>query len=285
MIKFGPSGNSNSFYQQGFKRTFDAPKWIAEKGLNAFEYSFGLGVKMSDETALQINSECAKHGVEISVHAPYYVNLANPSDESAETSYQHIIKSCKKLEVLGGKRVIFHPASLGKMTRDDAVLLTFDRFKILRDKIYENGLQNYYFCPEVMGKINQIGTVEEVAKFCTTDKCFIPCIDFGHLNARTYGSLKTPADFEKVILTLLDVLGYEKTSAMHVHFSKIEYSKGGEVRHLTFSDKTYGPEFEPLAEVLVKHNLNPVIICESDGTQAEDSLQMKNIYYKLKEQQ
>ena len=70
----------------------------------------------------------------------------------------------------------------------------------------------------------------------------------------------------------------ERASKMHVHFSKIEYSKGGEVRHLTFADSVFGPEFEPLARVLHKYRLEPVIICESNGTQTDDALEMKRIY-------
>ena len=68
----------------------------------------------------------------------------------------------------------------------------------------------------------------------------------------------------------------------HVHFSKIEYSVKGEIRHLTFEDKKYGPEFEPLAEALIELDLEPVIICESAGTQVEDAMCMKNAYFNIK---
>ena len=68
---------------------------------------------------------------------------------------------------------------------------------------------------------------------------------------------------------------------MHVHFSKIEYGKGGEVKHLTFEDEIFGPEFEPLAELLYKKNLTPFIICESAGTQTEDAQFMMNFYNSL----
>ena len=83
---------------------------------------------------------------------------------------------------------------------------------------------------------------------------------------------------KKLVLHVIDELGFERASKMHVHFSKIEYSTGGEVRHLTFEDQMYGPDFEPLARVFKKYNLSPVIICESDGTQADDAVEMKRIY-------
>ena len=71
MIKFGPSGNSDSFYEQGGKRTAEAMKWIKDMGLNAYEYSCGKGVRISDETAAEIGEQARANGIEVSVHAPY----------------------------------------------------------------------------------------------------------------------------------------------------------------------------------------------------------------------
>ena len=77
---------------------------------------------------------------------------------------------------------------------------------------------------------------------------------------------------------MAETLGEDRAAKHHAHFSKIEYSKGGEVKHLTFEDTEYGPEFSHLAEELVHRGWNPRIICESAGTQAEDALEMKRIY-------
>ncbi len=283
MIRFGPSGNSKQFYEQGFKHTVQAPKWLAEMGLDAYEYSFGRGINLSDETAMQIAKEAKMHNVQVSVHAPYYINFANPSDEMAEKSYNYVLNSCKKVALLGGERVVFHPASVGKMQRADAVALTHKRIECLVDRIYQNGLQNFTFCPETMGKINQIGDLAEVVEFCKIDKCLVPTVDFGHLNARTYGSIKTKDDYERLIVYMLENLGHEKVDKLHVHFSKIEFSQGGEVKHLTFEDTMFGPDFFPLAQLLKQYNLNNwVVICESDGTQSADALAMKNMYLSAK---
>ena len=281
MIRFGPSGNCARFYEEGHTSSTDAPKWLADQGLNAYEYSFGRGVNISAEKAAAIGELGKAFDVAISVHAPYYVNLANPSDEMAAKSYGYILKSCERVRNFGGKRVIFHPASVGKMTRKEAVELTRRRMEVLASLIRENGMDDCIFCPETMGKINQIGDVEEVTEFCKVADFFIPTIDFGHINARTYGSLKTEEDYEQIVKHLINHLGFERASQMHVHFSKIEYSKGGEVQHLTFADTVYGPEFAPLAAVIKKYNLTPTIICESDGTQADDALTMKRIYESL----
>ena len=278
MIKFGPSGNSNRFYQEGHKSSVDAPRWCAEQGLTVYEYSFGRGINIGDEKARQIGLEGQKYGVEITVHAPYFINFANPSDEMAEKSYQYVLNSAKKAQAFLGQRVIFHPSTVGKMTRADAVALTKKRMEILASLIVENKMDNMLFCPETMGKINQIGDVFEVTDLCKVADFFVPTIDFGHINARTLGSLKTQEDYDALVAHVLNNLGYERTNKLHIHFSKIEYSAGGEVRHLTFQDKVFGPDFLPLAKVLKKYKLQPVIVCESDGTQADDAIEMKKIY-------
>lgn len=279
VVKFGPSGNSESFYQQGNTQTIQAGKWLAVMGLDLFEYSFGRGITISKESAALIGQEFKKYNVNISVHAPYYINFANTDDSMAEKSYAYVLNSCKRLADFGGQKLVFHASTVGKLTRQQAVELTKKRLNILTEKIYQEGLQSFYFCPETMGKINQIGDVEEIVDFCKIDKIYLPTIDFGHLNARTHGGLQTQQHFDDVIAYIIAELGYERASKMHVHFSKIEYSVGGEVRHLTFADKIYGPEFKFLANSIKKYNIFPTIISESNGTQAEDALEMKKIYF------
>ena len=129
-----------------------------------------------------------------------------------------------------------------------------------------------------MGKQAQIGTVDEVIKLCQLAPNVYPCVDFGHVNSLLGGALKTADDFQRIIDAMFDGIGEEKTKHMHVHFSKIMYGAKGEIKHLTFADNVYGPEFEPLCEVIVKNNLTPHILSESAGTQMLDSLYMKNCY-------
>lgn len=279
MIKFGPSGNSQAFSDAGYVKSEDSAKWVKDMGLDCYEYSFGRGLNMSDEKAVSLSRCFADAGVEISVHAPYYINLANPDPEMAEKSIGYIINSAKKEILLGGNRVVFHPASQGNATRDAAVNLTKERFYALAERVYKENLEKVMFCPETMGKLAQIGTVEEITEFCKTDKVFTPCVDFGHVNAREQGSLKTEEDFLRLLNYMIDGLGYDRMKNFHVHFSKIEYSARGEIRHLTFKDEIYGPEFLPLSLALKKLRLEPYIVCESAGTQDIDALYMRKIYY------
>ena len=174
--------------------------------------------------------------------------------------------------------MVFHPAAQGKATRDEAVKLTKKRLEVLRDYIYLNNLEDLYFCPETMGKLAQIGTLEEIVDFCKIDKVFLPAIDFGHINAREQGSLNTVNDYKNRLEYMIVELGYERVKHFHVLFSKIMYGGMGEFKHLSFADTQYGPEFEPLAVALKQLKLEPYIVSESAGTQSADAAEMKRIY-------
>ena len=277
---FGPSGHDETFVQEGYQATIQMPKWLHDKGLELFEYSFGRGVRVSAETADAIGNEADKYGIEMSVHAPYFINFASVEQEKADNSITYLTSSLKILRHFHGNRCVFHPGAEGKQPRNEAFARTLDNFARALDVIKANGDDDLIICPETMGKQAQIGTVDEVIKLCQLAPNVYPCVDFGHVNSLLGGALKTADDFQRIIDAMFDGIGEEKTKNMHVHFSKIMYGAKGEIKHLTFADNVYGPEFEPLCEVIVKNNLTPHILSESAGTQMLDSLCMKNCYMK-----
>lgn len=276
---FGPSGHSESYAAEGLTSTADMPKWISARGLDIFEYSFGRGVRVSTATAAAIGEKCDEYGIEMSVHAPYFINFASPEPEKAQNSVNYILSSLKVLKAFGGERCVFHAGAQGQDSREAAFARTKDMFARTLELIAEEpDYADLIVCPETMGKQAQIGTVEEVVELCRLGENVYPCVDFGHINALYGGSLKSARDFEDVVKKLLDGLGEKKTKNMQVHFSKIQYGAKGEIRHLTFADDVYGPEFEPFAEIIVKYGLTPHILSESAGTQAEDSAAMRDIW-------
>ncbi len=282
MTKIGVAGNSQSFIDEGHDSTIEAAAWCSARKIDIFEYSFGRGVHMSDDTACKIGREFKNFGIENSVHAPYFINFANPDPTAIQKSIGYVLHSVKKLKAFdNGDRVVFHPAAQGKVERSVAVAVAKSNIGLLSEAIIENGYENFKICIETMGKLGQIGTVEEVVEFCAIAPFFYPCIDFGHVNARTQGSLKTVADYENILKFMSDNMPGNKVKYMHVHFSKIMYGASGEIKHLTFADDVYGPEFEPLAEAFVKFGIEPCIVCESSGTQAEDAMTMRKIYYSV----
>ena len=282
MIRFGPAGNSASFYAAGHKGTMETAAWLSQRGLDAFEYSFGRGVNIRDELAGAIGGEMEKYGIAVSCHAPYYINLCNPDDGAAVKSFQYIEKSIRSVKLMGGDRIIFHPGHINKDGAAASQKLALARMQVLLKYLDERGLCGYYLCPETMGKHSQLGTYQQVIELCNLDKRLIPAFDFGHIHTYYNGGLKAKDDYKRIIDYTLCSLGEEKTENMHIHFSKIQYGAKGEIRHLDFSDTVYGPEFEPLAETLFEYKLQPRVICESAENMAEDALQMKAIYDRMR---
>lgn len=275
---FGPAGNGDMFYGEGFKATHQMPAWLKEKGLDAYEYQCGNGVRIGEETAEKIRAAAAECGIVMSLHSPYYINLATCEEEKRIKGVDYIMQSAAAARMLGADRIVVHSGALAKLSRSEALENAKLTLSTAQKALDANGFSDIRLCLETMGKINQLGDLDEVMELCLGDDRFLPTIDFGHLNARWHGAIKTEDDYAKILDTIENKLGCERAKSFHAHFSKIEYTKGGEKKHLTFEDDIYGPEFEPLARLLAKRGLTPRIICESAGTQAEDALAMKQMY-------
>lgn len=277
--KFGPAGTPDEFKTMGYKKSLDVPDYIMAKGLDAFEYQCGQGVRIGEELAVELGKRAAEKGVQLSLHAPYFISLSSAEEEKRDNSINYILQSARAVNFMGGVRVVVHSGSCSKMTREAALELAKGTLAKARAALVSEGLSHIRLCPETMGKINQLGDLNEVMELCRVDDSFLPCIDFGHLNARTIGNSNGAGAFNHILDTIHDRLGEDRLKEFHSHFSKIEYTeKGGEKRHLTFEDTIYGPDYEPLMEIIAKRNLSPTFICESAGTQGEDARLMKQSY-------
>ena len=273
---FGPGGNSESFYAQGMKSTLQAPGWLEQMGLDAYEYQAGNGLRTGEATLRAIGEKAREHNILMSLHTPYFISLSGVEQEKRLKSLDYIRDSLAAAELLGADTIVVHSGSAAKISREEAMALARDTLERVADEMGDTPI---HIGLETMGKINQLGTLDEVLDLCKVAKCFYPVVDFGHLNARELGYF-TDADSYKLIFDRIgEVLGDTYAQNLHCHFSKIEYTKAGEKKHLTFDDTQYGPQFEPLAKVIVKYGLSPRIICESAGTMAEDALYMKKACY------
>ena len=285
MIRFGPAGNSDSFYAQGYKASWQAPKWLRAMGLNAYEYSFGRGVALKEEMAKKIAASAQENDIAVSAHAPYFINLANPDPEKREASFRYILDSTRLAACLGGDRVVVHVGAVMKMERAEALRNCRAGLREAYLRLDDAGLGRVHLCPETMGRPSQIGNLEETLDFCQLDGRLIPCIDFAHLHALSRGALNAPEDFERVLDRIESALGLERAREMHVHFSTIEYTDKGEKRHRTFAEQGFGPRFQHLAPLLRARSYQPRIICECHGTMAEDAKAMKAMYEELSAEQ
>ena len=274
---FGPAGNAESF---PYKSSVDAPRWLGELGLDCYEYQCGKGVRVKEDTAVALGRQAQEHGVALSLHAPYFINLANPDPESQEKTIGYITSSCLVADQMGATRVVIHSGALMKRTREEAMNIALPFLKEIVAVCQDQGFGHITLCPETMGKINQLGDLDEVLRLCQVHESLIPCVDFGHLYARSLGKDEGAEAVERMLSRTESELGADRASRFHSHFSHIEFTpNGGEKCHRTFDDDGgYGPAWEPLAQAVAERGWSPTFICESAGTQAEDALTMKRIY-------
>ncbi len=279
---FGPGGNSASFYNDGCKSTFQAPEWVKQKGLDAYEYEGGQGIRGSEETFIKIGDEAEKHKIKLSVHAPYFISLSSVEEEKRKNSAKYFIDSARCAKLMRAETIVIHAGSTAKLERNVALdyakeALLYAIEQLQAENLYDGVLLGI----ETMGKVNQLGTLDEVIEMCKVDKNVRPVVDFGHMNAREMGGFfNTEDDYKRVFDRIATELCPEYADRLHCHFSKIEYSAGGEKKHLTFEDTLFGPDFGLLAPELVKRDMTPTVICESAGTQDLDAVAMYEIYKK-----
>ncbi len=273
---FGPGGNGDLFYKDGCKSTLQSPGWVKRFGLDAFEYEAGNGLTAGEASLRAVGEKAREHGIQMSLHAPYFISLSGVDPEKRLKSIDYIQKSLWAAELLGATTIVIHSGSAAKISREEAMRLSCDTLSRVAEAVGNTPIK---LGIETMGKVNQLGTLDEVIEQCRVAPIYAPVVDFGHLNARNIGGAFPDVDsyrriFDKIAVSLGDTFAQN----LHCHFSKIAFTSAGEKKHLTFEDIEFGPVFEPLAEAIVRESVAPCIICESDGTQAEDALYMKKCY-------
>ncbi len=275
---FGTAGNPEAFYAAGKKQSKDMPAWLKTQGLDTYEYQCGKGVTVGELTARAIGQKAAEAGIVLSLHAPYFVNPANPDPASQEKTTGYVLAACQVARWMGADRVVVHTGAVQKRERREALSTAQRFFQMLRRRCDQAGYEDILLCPETMGKVNQLGDLDEVLSICTAGEGLLPCVDFGHLYARSFGSLEGEEAMERLLNRLAEELG-ERAHRFHSHFSKIEYTpRGGEARHLIFDQPYFGPDPLPLCRAIARRGWSPRIICESAGTQDKDALTMKEAY-------
>lgn len=271
MARFGPAGNPPSFYQDGRKSSTQVPGWLQGLGLSAYEYQCSRGVRITEAQARALGVEARKNDIALSIHAPFYINLASSDPQIFANTQKHLLKSLQAAAWMGAGTVVFHPGSAAGNRREAMTRALEALDEVLRLSA-DMGLEAVQLAPETMGKRNQLGSLEEVLELCALSSRVVPCIDFAHLHAVSGGGLNHPADFRRILEAVADRLGERVLHSLHVHFSPIEYTAGGEKRHRTLKDDGYGPDFRQLAVVMADLGMEPTIICESFDRQAEDAI-------------
>ncbi|MFH1849730.1 MAG: TIM barrel protein [archaeon] len=239
MIRIGTAGAAELYTREGLQS-------LKDEGLNAMEVEFTYGVRMSNNAALGIGADAKKLGIALSVHAPYYVNLASKEKPKIHASAHRVLESCEKAHHLGATHVVFHPAFLQGRASEEVFPIVCEQIQKMQDVIDESGWK-VNLAPETTGKQSQFGDVDELLRLRDETGCSM-CVDFAHLLART-GSIDYTGVFDKL----------RPLKHIHAHFSGIEYGDKGERRHILTTEDV----IEPFLKEVVKRNADITIINES----------------------
>jgi len=261
IVRLGPAGSPA-------KSTLEGIREVRKLGLRALEVEFVRGVHMGIPLAKECGAEAKRLGIELSVHAPYYINLASEDPKKQVESKQRILDSAERGHYLGAREIVFHPAYFGKADKEKVFQIVKGHILEMQETIQKRGW-DVSLSPETTGKHSAFGSLEETIRLVKETKCSFN-IDFAHLYARNYGKIDYGEILDKV---------QKELNPKHVqcHFSNISYTSKGERNHEVMNSH---PPFEPLAKEILKRKLNITIISESPVTW-RDSLKMKGIFEKL----
>jgi deoxyribonuclease-4 len=275
--RFGPAGVPPVF--RLMKITIaDVPRLLQEEGLDAFEYEavqWGRKPQVRKEEAEKLGIEAKQRDVWISLHGSYFLNFSGLKT-IVEDSKQRLIACATAAEWMGAHTVVFHPGVYGKRPPEVALKMCSDALRDVIQTLRDLGITNVKLGPETMGKMYQLGSLDEVLSLCETVDQTQPVIDWSHLHARGLGRFRTIDDYRRIVEQIEKRLGTEALRSLHCHFSKIEYSDKGERRHHTLEEPRYGPDFRLLAKIIVEFKMNLILISESP-VQDLDAMKMRDI--------
>lgn len=256
-IVLGPGGTAGLGYEKGLKE-------IAEFGLGALEVEFTYGVRMKDSEAEKIAELAKKLKISLSIHAPYYINLASKEKAKIDASKKRILDSCRKGHILKAKKIVFHAGFYQGRDPENIYGMIKEQVLDLQKTIKKNKWK-VRLAPETTGKRSQFGSLDELLRLKKDTGCSI-CIDFSHLLARD-----NKIDYDKVFKRL------KKFKNIHCHFSGIEYTEKGEKRHKITEEK----RIKELIRYAKKYDMNMTIINESPQP-FEDSVKTLDILKKTR---
>ena len=254
-IKVGPAGAGGLGYPGCLRK-------LTRMKLDCMEVEFTYGVRMTMETAKEFGALAKEKGITLSVHAPYYINLASDDPEKAAASRKRILDSCRRAHALGARNVAFHAGFYQNKTPGLTYRIIREAVADMQGVISDRGW-DVTLCPEITGKPSQFGSLKELLTLMEDTGCGIT-VDFAHLYARHQGEI----NYDDILARL--------PPRFHAHFSGIQYGPKGEKKHIGTTKKF----FEPLAKALLKRQPDVTIINESTRPY-KDAAMMKRELQKL----
>ena len=273
-LRFGPAGIPRRAKARSTKRGVIEVKAL---GLDAMEIEFVRRISLTEASARDVRKVAESLDVALTVHAPYYVNLASPDAEKAKASAERVYRAAVVGSIAGAWSVCFHAAYYMGREPSEVYSIVKSSLKEILKRLQDEGVE-IWLRPETTGSLSEFGTLEELLRLSSELEMVLPVVDFAHMHARSGGRINSYEEFSEVLARIEEVLGREALENMHMHVSGIEYGEKGEIRHLNLEESDFN--YVDLLKVLRDFGVKGVLICESPSLE-DDALLLKNSYEHL----
>lgn len=267
-------------YKGKFKDIFD---WLRSMGLNGYEIQCVYGFKVSDANK-EIYLKEKNNGFNFSIHAPYYINLGSLNEPVVSRSKNNMKEGIELAKSIGVNRIIFHPGGGHNNTPEGRKIAIKQIVDAINEFTSEIDMGDVRLYPEIGGKTNNLGSLDEIIEICKNCKFCYPCIDIAHLHAREIGSITSA----EILLEKLEKIKKElpeKFNQIHFHAYTIEYNDKGEVKHLVHganmaNGNVGGPNLKDFISVIKQMGIDPWVVSEASDSQEIGAKYMHDLYIK-----
>jgi len=246
----------------------EAVALLLERGYRACEVDLEGGFWMDRAFAERLGELAREAGVVLSVHAPLFAFVGRPErDKKHRMAVGMLDHTAGLASACGAELVVIHPGYLFARTREQAVDAVAEQLAELRERL-ESKDRDVPFGMEVMGRVNELGSLEDVIAICSRLAWVRPVLDFAHLHAVSDGAFTSPEPFEEALGAAHSTI--EADAPFHIHFSDIDYANRNEKAHLSYGDGTL--RADPLAEALARFDRPATVIGESPDEESNQAI-------------
>jgi len=236
-----------------------AVELLLERGYSAAEIDFEGGFWMDWDFARSFGELAQEADIALSLHAPIPAFLGHlDRDKKYRMAVGMLDHSAGIAVACHAEPVVFHPGFLLGRERDQAIAAVVEQLRDLRERLEAKG-RAVPFGIEIMGRVRELGTVEDVFTISSQLEWVRPVLDFAHLHAVTDGGYTSVTAFDSTLAVADSLL--ERDAPFHIHFSDISFANRNEKSHLPYGEGTL--RAEPLAEALQRRDRPATVIGES----------------------
>ena len=245
-----------------------AVRLLREQKFNACEIDFAGGFWMDYEWAEEFGKRARKARIVLSVHAPIAGFMGHlERDKKFRMAVGMLDHSAGIAVAASAQLVVFHPGFLLGRTRRAAISAVSKQLEELRARLEGKG-RVVPFGIEVMGRVRDFGSLDDVLEISRRSGWVRPVLDFAHMHATSDGAYTDVEPFAAALEAVDEVL--EADAPFHIHFSDIAYANRNETKHLPYGEGTL--RADPLGEALQRFERAATVISESPDLKSDQAI-------------